>query len=179
MPEERKILLENPELVMFNPYSAIKTHWCSIGKALILPAITGLVIFLWGYLFQDFVNSHPRLFAGLGCAALIIACGAVPFFYLLWDDRTFKKAKAEHYAVQLKLLLPEDLECRKAHIVWITEQKAEGGWILDGKEEMFGYSGFVNYFRIEPDTDVAVISGHKFFAFIKREEKTESFYQDL
>lgn len=179
-PEERNVLLENPELVMFDPYKAIKTHWCSLGKALILPAVTGLVIFLWGYLFRDFVNSHPWLYAGIGCGALIIACGAVPISYFILDDRTFKKAREEHYATQLKMLLPQDLECRIAHILWVTEQKAEGGWILDGREEMFGYSGYVNYFKLEPDTDLAVISGgDKFWAFVKHEKKTESFYQNL
>ena len=43
--EERNILLENPELVMFDPYSGFKTHHASLGKALILPFITGIVLF--------------------------------------------------------------------------------------------------------------------------------------
>ncbi|MBR7045193.1 MAG: hypothetical protein IKI23_05995 [Lachnospiraceae bacterium] len=32
-PEERNILVENPDLVMFDPYSALKTHHISLGKA--------------------------------------------------------------------------------------------------------------------------------------------------
>ena len=142
--EERNILLENPELVMFNPYSALKTHYCSLGKALILPLFTALTFLLWSFLCPDYINSHPRLFAGAGCAALVI----------------------------------EDPECRIAHVQWIVYEKAEGGWILDGKEEMFGYASYVNCFRIEPDTDLAVISdGEKFWAFISRDVRTERFYQ--
>ena len=176
--EERNILLENPRLVMFDPYSAIKTHYCSLGKALILPAVTALVFFLWGFFCPDFINSHPGIFAGAGCAALIIASGFLPVLYYLLDDRTFRKAREEHYARQLKLLLPEDLKCRIAYVKWVTYEKAEGGWILDGREEMFGYASFVNSFRIEPDTDLAVISDDiKFLAFIKRDNVTESFYR--
>ena len=44
-PEEREILLDNPELVMFEPYGAVKVHRASLGKALILPFITGAVFF--------------------------------------------------------------------------------------------------------------------------------------
>ncbi|MCR4722484.1 MAG: hypothetical protein K5629_01745 [Eubacteriales bacterium] len=46
------------------------------------------------------------------------------------------------------MFLPGDLECKLARIQWVTAEKAEGGWVLDGREEMFGYSSFVNYFRI-------------------------------
>ena len=176
--EEKNILLENPELVMFNPYSALKTHYCSLGKALILPLFTALTFLLWGFLCPDYINSHPRLFAGAGCAALVIASGLIPVLYLVLDDRTFRKAREKHYAEQLRLLLPEDPECRIAHVQWIVYEKAEGGWILDGREEMFGYASYVNCFRIEPDTDLAVISdGEKFWAFIRRDVWTERFYQ--
>ena len=100
----------------------------------------------------------------------------MPVLYLLMDNRTFRKAAEEHYAVQLRLLLPEELECRTAHVQWVTYEKAEGGWILDGREEMFGYASCVNVFRIEPDTDLAVISGGGFTAFVRRDERTECFY---
>ena len=80
-PEERQILLDNPELVMFDPYSSFKTHRCTLGQALILPAITGLLFLLWGLLCPGFINVHPYLFAGLGCAALAVASGSLPIRY--------------------------------------------------------------------------------------------------
>lgn len=177
-PDERNLILENPELVMFDPYSAIKTHQCTLGKALILPAVVGVLFFLWGFLFPEWINEHPKLFAGIGTAALIIASGTLPILYYLFDDHTFKKARAEHYSKQLKQLLPDDLECRIARIQWVVPEKAEGGWEMDGKEEVFGYCSYVNYFKIEPHTDLAVITdNNKFWAFIKRGNKTECFYQ--
>lgn len=177
-PEERNILLENPELVMFDPYGVFKTHCCTLGKALILPSLTGLFFFLWGFLCPDFINAHPMFFAGSGCVALVIASGCLPILYYWLDDRNFRKAREEHYATQLKFLLPEELQCQIAHVQWVTYEKAEGGWLLDGKEGMFGYVSYVNYFRIDPDTDLAVISGgDRFYAYIKPNIKTESFYR--
>ncbi len=176
-PEERNILLENPELVMFDPYRAMKTHRVSLGKALIPPLLMGLLMFLWGVLCPGFIKAHPRLFAGVGCAGLILASGSLPVLYLLIDDRAFRKAKEEHYALQLRQLLPEHIVCRIAHVQWVTYEKAEGGWILDGREEMFGYVSYENVFRIEPDTDLAVISGgDSFMAFVRRDERTECYY---
>ena len=75
------------------------------------------------------------------------------------------------------MLLPKELECKIARIQWVVVEKAEGGWILDGEEGMFGYVPFVNYFKIEPNTDLSVISdGEKFCAFVKQDARTESLY---
>ena len=155
-PEEHEILLNNPELVMFEPYAAFKTHRASLFKTLIPPVIVAVITALIILLFPDFVNSHETVFAAT----------ATPY----------KKARETHYAKYLKMLLPEDLECNIATINWIEVQKAEGGWTVDGKEGYLSYSSFVNYFKFEPQTEVAFITGKKFFAYIKRDPKTESLY---
>lgn len=177
-PEERNILLDNPDLVMFDPCSAFRTHRLSLGRAVVLPLITLLAVSLWGILCPEFINAHPKLFAGAGCAALIISSGAVPVLYLILDNRTFRKAKTQCYARQLRALLPQEAQCGIAHVEWVIPEKAEGGWNRDGKEEMFGFCSYCNSFRIEPDTDLAVITGGRnFLAFIKRDPKTECFYR--
>ena len=175
-PEERERLLDNPELVMFEPYGAFKVHRASLGKALIMPAVTGIAFFLWGFLCPDFINRHPNVFAVTGCLALVFASGFLPILYFILDDRAFKKAREQHYSKQLKMLLPADLECNVATIEYVTVEKAEGGWIIDGRKEPFCYNGCVNYFKFEPKTEVAIIYGEKFYAYIKRDPKTESFY---
>ncbi len=177
--EERETLLKHPELVMFEPYKAMKYHRLSLWKALILPLVTLALILLWWWLCRDYVNSHPKLFAGIGCAALILSCALVPVLYLVLDDRTFKKAEKEHYVKQLRALLPPEPECGVARVLWVVPEKAEGGWILDGREEMFGFASCRNAFRIEADTDLAVISGGGFSAFVKRDPATESFYRPV
>ena len=111
--EERDILLNNPELVMFEPYGAMKVHRTSLGKALILPFIIGAVFFVWGFLCPDFINEHPTLFAATGCIALVLASGFLPILYFILDDRDFKKAREEHYSKQLKMLLLGALDAQK------------------------------------------------------------------
>lgn len=175
--EEREILLEHPELVMFEPYKGMKTHRASLGKSLILPAATVLFFVAWVLLFPDFVNAHPTGFAATLCAMLILSCGFLPILYFILDDREYKKVKATHYKKYLKMLLPQELECNTALVKYVVVEKAEGGWIMDGKEGMFSYSSLVNYFRIEPNTELAVLfDGKGFFAYVKRDPCTESFY---
>lgn len=175
--QERETLLKNPQLVMFDPYSAFR-HGVSLGKALIPPLITVLLLALWAVLYPGFVSSHPKLFAGLGCAALVIASGSLPVLYHIFDDLAYSRAKAGHFGEQLEKLMPQKLNCSLAHIDWVTVQKAEGGWVIDGRDEMFGYVSYVNCFPILPGTDLAVIRGRNgFTAFVKRDEKTESFYR--
>ena len=178
-PEEREILLNNPELVMFEPYRAFKTHRASLFKTLILPVIVAVLLFLWAYFFPGFMNNHPNVFAAVCTIALALACAFLPVFYFFLDDRAYKKAKQTHYAKYLKMLLPLDLECNIARINWVEVQKAEGGWTVDGKEEYFGYCGCVNYFRFEPESDVAFVFGEKFYAYIKRDPRTECFYSQV
>ncbi|MBO4910597.1 MAG: hypothetical protein J5476_15095 [Lachnospiraceae bacterium] len=176
--EERMILLDNPELVMFNPYKGFKVHSVSLGKALIPPVIVGVLMFLWGFLCPDYINAHPTLFASVSFTAIIFASGFIPILYIILDDRAYNKARKTHYAKYLKMLMPHELNTDIAHIKYVVYEKAEGGWILDGKEEFFGYCGFVNFFRMEPETDVAVVYGDDFFAYIKKDPGTESFYNE-
>ena len=176
--EERRILLDNPELVMFDPYKGFKVHHISLSKALILPAIVGVFMFLWGFLCPDFINAHPVLFASVSCVSLIVACGFLPVLYMILDDRAYKNAKETHYAQYLDQLMSLELSINVARVQHVIYEKAEGGWIMDGKEEGFGYSGYVNTFKIEPGTDLAVVYGDGFTAFVKRDPRTESLYSD-
>ncbi len=174
--KEREVLLNNPELVMFNPYSAIKTHHISIVRAFALPLVVGILILLCWLLFPEFIYDHATLFVVCSCLALIVSCGFLPVLYKILDDRSFGKAEETYYVECLKRLLPEDVTLELAHVQYVVNEKAEGGWIRDRREEGFGFSGYVNCFTIRPETDLAIVYGGKFFAYIKRDSKTESFY---
>ena len=175
--EEREILLNNPELVMFEPYKAMKTHRASLGKSLILPGITAVIFFGFGFLFPDFINAHPTFFAVTGCILLVLSAGFLPILYYILDDRAYKKAREMHYGNYLKMLLPIELECNTALITSVVYEKAEGSWIIDGEESFFGYCSLVNISRFEPQTEVAIVyDGKGFFAIVKRDPRTESFF---
>ena len=80
--------------------------------------------------------------------------------------------------IKCKMLLPKELECNTALISYMVYEKAEGGWIIDGEESMFGYCGMVNTFRFEPQTEVALVfDGKGFLAIVKRDPRTESFFK--
>lgn len=78
----------------------------------------------------------------------MVSAGFLPILYFILDDRAYKKARATHYGNYLKMLLPIELECNTALIS-----------------------------RFEPQTEVAIIyDGKGFFAIVKRDPRTESFF---
>jgi hypothetical protein len=53
-------------------------------------------------------------------------------------------------------------------------------YLEDGEEKLFGYSGYMNFIPLIPDSKVAVIRDKEgFFAFIKRDDATESLYREV
>ena len=177
-PEERQVLLDNPGLVMFDPYSVMKTHRASVIKSLLLPTAVIIAFVVFGFIFPDFCNAHPNLFAGVGGTALILSSAFLPIHYWMLDDRAYNRARETYYSKYLKQLLPEDLECNVGTVEYCVYEKCEGGWIVDGNKESFGYSSCVNIFKFVPETDVAFVSNGKgFFAFVRRDPVTECFYK--
>lgn len=178
--EERQILLDNPELVMFEPYRAMKYRALSFWKALIMPFVILAIIILSLILFPDAMNRHPTLYPVLGVTLLTLSCACYPFLHMFLDDREHKKARANHYSKPLKKLLPEDLDCQVVYVEYITVEKMEGGYIDDNGEKGFiSYVGYANIFRILPNTDLAIVYSEKgrFYAYIKRDPRTECFYR--
>ena len=176
--DERQILLDNPGLVMFNPYRGIKPHRRSILYAFI-PSLIALVLTVVPvFVFPGFVISNGSLYFALSMVIFFASIFAIPLLYVLMDDRDYKKNRESHYARHLKLLMPEKLKCNIVTIEEVTVEKAEGIWIFDGKREFFGYVPYVNYFKIEPGMQMAVVyDGEGFEAFIRRDVKTECFYR--
>ena len=180
--EERQVLLDNPELVMFEAYPAMnnRTIALSLGKILIFPFVILALIILLLVLFPDAMNKHPTLYPVLGVVLFTLSLVFIPFLYFYLDDRDRKKARANHYSEQLRKLLPKDLDCKVVLVYYVTVEKAEGGYIDDDGEEGFiGYVSCVNYFQVQPQTDLAIVYSEKarFCAYIKRDSRTECFYR--
>ena len=177
--EEREILLQNPELVMFDPFSAMKVHTASLATALIPAVIVAALVFACGFLFPGTMNAHPKLFAGVSCGMIVLACAFIPLLFFFLDDRAFKIAQERHYRDQLRMLLPGELECRVVRVSCAVYEKAEGTYMEDGEEKWFGYVSCRNVFRFEPGDSLAIVSGgNGFSAFIRRDPVTECFYQE-
>ena len=175
--EEIDTLLNNPELVMFDPYSAMKLHVVPGLFALIPPTtvlVAGACFILF---FSEEANKHPTLYSVIFVVLILIAVGILPLCYMMLDDRAFKKARAEHYREQLKKLMPKELSCEVMKVDYVVVEKAEGAFIRDGESVPFGYVTYVNVFEIIPGSDLAIVSdNNSFYAFIKRDPRTESLY---
>ena len=176
--QERQILLDNPELVMFEPYRQTSYVWGWL-KLLALPSIVIILFFTLGIVFWDFFESHQILFncmCAIGTILLIAACTFLPVKWAIDAGSGYRKRLANHFAKELKKRLPRDLMCNIGTIQWVVYEKCEGGWTVDGKEDFISYVSFANCFKFTPQTDVAFVYGKNFFAYIKRDPRTESFY---
>lgn len=171
--DERQVLLDHPELVMF------RVKWeLDINKIAVffIPGIMSVLI-PTALAFSPLGRSHSGLVTVLSIALLIFFCAAFVWLYLYFDKRRFEKAQKNYNISLLKRILPEELFCKVVTIKYIIEQQAEGVYIEDGEEKLFGYTGYNNYFPLVPNTDVAIVTDNKsFWAFIKRDDATESIY---
>ena len=176
-PEERGILLNNPELVMFNPYDGFKLHKRSAAVAfapfIIVVICEVILMVVYGKQF----DGSPMAVTVVMLIAFLVSMAIAPVLYLKTDDRAYRKAEANHYAEQLKKLIPDELMCKRVLVDYILMSKGEGGYIENGQLVGFGFGSFRNDFEILPQSELAIIyGGEKFFAFVKRDPKTESFY---
>lgn len=173
--EERSILLSHPEFVMFDAYkvtikrpmlalSFLPLLFCPFAFAII--AISGLV------------QVHPHIAGFLMAMSMVFALIVLIILYTRIDDLYDTKFRETHYAKHLQLLLPKELKCDVVHVTRVVREKAEGWYIKDGEEKMFGYNGMVNNIKIEPDSDlVEIYDGKGFWALVSIDPVTESLYK--
>lgn len=173
--EERKSILEHPELVMFGAGSE-KRDFAGGVKVMAVPvaiAVLGPV----SLCFTAFAKAHPNIFVVLSLLWVIAVICASVLLMMRAYERRIEKDEGEHNINILRNILPEELFCSVVTIKFIVQQQCEGVFIEDGREETFGYSGYKNYIPLIPDTKIAVVRGDAgFFAFVKKDDATESLY---
>jgi hypothetical protein len=122
-------------------------------------------------------DGSPMAITVVMLIAFLVSMAIAPVLYLKVDTRAYRKAEENHYAEQLKKLLPEELTCKRVTVDYIVMSKGEGGYIENGQLVGFGFGSFRNGFEILPQSELAIIyGGEKFFAFVKSDPKTGSFY---
>ena len=181
-PEEIQILLDHPECVMFDYWKAMKTHRFSLLQALIPAALSLLLIAGFILMFPQFAVDHGNLTVALSLTFFFVSIAAVPLLYIKADDRSFDKAKENHYRDQLKQLLPSKLKMKLFVVGWMVVEKGEGGYYDEnGKEQWFGCVGCGNYFPINKGDELVIIYEEEykqgqFYGFVKKTPVTMSFY---
>lgn len=174
--EERQVLLEHPELVMFEVKTSGRKEAVTNIAVFSIPAVLCIILPML-LLVSPFGQAHPTLSIALSfLIMLVVFCTFIPL-YMHFENRRFDKEAESHYIKLLKKSLPQELVCKVVTIKWIVYQKMEGAYIEDGEERFFGYVGYKNIFNLIPDTEAAIVSDNEtFWAFIKRDAVTESFY---
>jgi hypothetical protein len=180
--EEIQILLDHPECVMFDPWKAMKTHKFSFLLALIPAALAVILIAGLILMFPKFTAEHGSLTVVVSIILFVCSVGAVPLLYTKADDRSFDKAKENHYRDQLKQLIPSKLKMNLFVVDWIVVEKGEGGYYDEnGNEQWFGYVGCGNFFPINKGDELVIIyeeeyKKDQFFGLVKKTPDTMSLY---
>ena len=170
---ERQILLEHPELVMFRVEQELDIKRIAV---FFIPGIMN-VLMSAALAFSPLGKSYPGLVTVLSIAFLILFCAVFVWLYMYLAKKRYEKAQKNYNISLLKRTLPEELFCKIVTIKYVVEQQAEGVYIEDGEEKLFGYTEYYNCFRLVPDTDIAIVTDNNcFWAFIKQDAATESFY---
>ncbi len=176
--EERQILLENPELVMFVPkgFNYLKL-WIIVEVFFFIVLIIGLV----------YRNAVPffntNLFIGITMTG-IFAPGLVLVLVMFLTSKSWgepnKRQQQTHYLRELKKSLPRGSMINIVTIDGIVPQEGAIYFYADGKNDSWGFTTyFANPFNLNNGDKVVIAYGKNFRAFIKRAPQTEMLYESL
>lgn len=167
--EERQILLESPELVMFTPqHAGLKP----VVFLLVIPVTTMILlaaaILLWDPLLA-WVESAPTL----SCLTYVALCTLVPWICLF-----LKRKYDEAYGINRELrglLNREDLTVEVVRIVSVVLQRAEVYAEGDDGPFVFGIAFVRNPFVPEEGSSLALLHAGKVCLAVRPDPRTRSF----
>lgn len=178
--EERQILLENPELVMFAPKG---TNYL---KLWIVVEVFFFIVLIIGLVFRNTVPFfNTNLFIGITMTG-IFAPG--PFLVLVMFltcnpeslGKPNKRQQKTHYLRELKKSLPKEPMINIVTIEGVVPHDGVVYFHVDGKNDSWGFTTyFANPFNLDSGTKIVIVYGKNFHAFIKRAPQTEKLYESL
>ena len=181
--QERQLLLDNPQLIMFNPAKGVTVFIKHPILLAFLPfAIFAVVIPILVFTFEDFFIAHDALFSVVLCVGMLLTVILIPVVYCAHDSRAWKKEHSDSYRIPLKRVLPERLTGRVVtitHVDFKNQQDIQYALLTceeDGVEKKYNYFGFVNRFELIEGQELLVVSDGEFFAFVQRGTLSEGLY---
>ena len=135
--DERQVLLDHPELVMFRVKRELGINRIAI---FLIPGILSVLIPAT-LAFSPLGRSHPTLVTVLSIALMILIIVVFVWLFQYFDKRWYEEEQKNYNIRLLKRTLPEELFCKIVTIKYVVEQQAEGAYIEDGEEKLFGYTG--------------------------------------
>ena len=174
--EQKQTLLDNPELCMF--YATEFTKPVPKSLLMFIPIVLYVIVAAM-LIISGFATNHAVVGTLINLVFLIGAFTAAIAIRVHQQDSFYKGMKESHYIEQLKQYLNEDgYKYYKIKITSVIYEKAEGYAIFFGEEKPFSYSSYSNVFRIEPDTELVVLTNQNLPAiYIKNDPLTSSFYE--
>ena len=174
--EERQALLDNPQLVMFHAKERKSRSYFPLIMMIATVLIgIGLTVPLC---FTSLPEKHPVIFSVIALAIFILVLVIGVNLFLNIEDAVRENERETHCAKLIRESMPRNLVRIKVTIDSVVYEKCEGTWIVDGKEEFFGYVGFRNTFKLVPGRDLVIVTDRSTFsAYIKRDAVTESLYE--
>lgn len=166
--EERRILMDNPELVMYTPqHAGLKP----VVFLLVIPVATmillAVAIFLWDPLLA-WVESAPTL----SCLTYVAICALMPWPFL-WAKRRYDEAYGFDRELR-DLLQQEDLTVEVVRITGVVLQRAEVYAVGDDGPFMFGIAFTRNPFIPEDGSRMAIIHTGEIGLAVRPDPKTSS-----
>lgn len=175
--EERQILLENPEFVMFVPKGP------NYLKLWIVVEVFFFIVMIIGLVFRNTVPFfNTNLFIGITMTG-ISAPGPVLVLVMFLTSKSWgepnKRQQQTHYLRELKKSLPRGSMINIVTIDGIVPQEGAIYFYADGKNDSWGLTYFANPFNLNNGDKVVIVYGKGFHAFIKRTQQTESLYESF
>ena len=181
--QERQLLLDNPQLIMFNPSKGVTVFIKHPILLAFLPFIIfAVVIPVLVFTFEDFFIAHDVVCSVVLCVGMLLTVIMIPVVFCLKDSRTWKKEHSDNYRIPLKRVLPERLTGSVVTITkvdFMNQQDMQYALLTveeDGVEKKLNYFGFVNRFELIEGQELLVVSDAEFFAFVQRATLTEGIY---
>ena len=178
--EERQILLENPELVMFAPKG---TNYL---KLWIVVEVFFFIVLIIGLVFRNTVPFfNTNLFICITMTG-IFAPGPVLVLvmFLTSNPKSWgkpnKRQQKTRYLRELKKSLPKEPMINIVTIEGVVPHDGVVYFHVDGKNDSWGFTTyFANLFNLDSGTKIVIVYGKNFHAFIKRAPQTEKLYESL
>lgn len=182
--QQRQLLLDNPEMVMFKPTDGLTPYLKRPIFIAFLPLLFFAVLVpVLVFTFKDFFVAHAVLSSVFLCTCMLLAVILVPVVFVAHDERRWKREHGDFYRIPLSRLLPEKITGKIVTITRVdfkSQQDEQYAFLTcekDGEEIRYNYFAFVNRFELIPGQELLVVEGGEgFFAFVRRSTVTEGLY---
>ena len=178
--EERQILLENPELVMFAPKG---TNYL---KLWIVVEVFFFIVLIIGLVFRNTVSFFiTNLFIGITMTGILAPGPVLVLVMFLTSNpkslgKPNKRQQKTRYLRELKMSMPKEPMINIVTIEGVVPHDGVVYFHVDGKKDSWVFTTyFANPFNLDSGTKIVIVYGKNFQAFIKRAPQTEKLYESL